>query len=237
MVSNQTSLEEVRLEVKGLSWGVAASLKAGDPPIFENLNLRVQAGEWIAVTGPSGVGKTTFLSLCAGLLQATSGSVKLLDHDVAQTSDELLSRLRAHGVGLVFQNYHLDDSRTALENILLPGYFASINWHELNARAHVLGEKLDLVAHLQKPASVLSGGQRQRVAIARALIGAPRLLLADEPTGALDRDTAKAVLSLLSEQVSQGVAIVSVTHDRAVMERANRHYRFHSGALEEMNFE
>ena len=229
--------DEVRLEVKGLTWGIASSLKAGDPPIFKDLNLSVRAGEWIALTGPSGVGKTTFLSLCAGLLQATSGSVELLHQDVARCSDEELSRLRAGGVGLVFQNYHLDDTRTALENILLPGYFAPTNWHELKARAQVLGEKLDLLGHLSKPASVLSGGQRQRVAIARALIASPKLLLADEPTGALDRETAKSVLSLLSEELAHGAAILSVTHDRALMERANRHYRFQSGSLEEVHFE
>ena len=136
-------------------------------------------------------------------------------------------------IGLVFQNYHLDDSRSALENILLPGYFAQSNWHELTTRARGLGERLGLAEHLHKPASVLSGGQRQRVAVCRALLHSPQLILADEPTGALDQESADLVLKVLAEQVADGAALVTVTHDSAVLSHADLCLTFHDGRLRE----
>ncbi len=222
------------LEVENVAWGAPRALKAGDPPILKDLSLKVVPGRWVAITGPSGSGKTTLLSICAGLLRPTEGEVSLFEQKLSSLSDPEISRLRGAKIGLVFQNYHLDDSRSALENILLPGYFGQSNWHELAARARDLGERLGLAEHLVKPASVLSGGQRQRVAVCRALLHSPQLILADEPTGALDQETADLVLKILAEQVAGGASLVTVTHDSAVLSHADLCLAFDSGQLREV---
>jgi lipoprotein-releasing system ATP-binding protein len=220
------------LEAQKIAWGALAALKAGDPPVIKGLDLAVRPGTWVAVTGPSGAGKTTLLSICAGLLKPTDGEVQLFGQSLEKLTDVEVSRIRGARLGLIFQNYHLDDSRNALENILLPAYFGHQNWHELTERARTLGAGLGLSEHLGKPSSVLSGGQRQRVAVCRALLNSPELILADEPTGALDTATAESVLNVLSEQVDQGASVVSVTHDASVLERASERYTFVDGRLE-----
>ena len=209
-------------------------MKAGDPPILKDLSLEVVSGRWIAITGPSGSGKTTLLSICAGLLRPTEGQVSLFGEKLSGLTDPEISRLRGSRIGLVFQNYHLDDSRSALENILLPSYFGQSNWHEMTGRARKLGERLGLSDHLDKPASVLSGGQRQRVAVCRALLHSPQLILADEPTGALDQETADLVLQVLAEQVSDGASLLTVTHDSAVLSHADLCLAFDNGQLREV---
>lgn len=186
----------------------------------------------MAFTGPSGVGKTTLLSLVAGLLKPLNGTILLLGKDITKLSDEEVSALRLGPVGLMFQSFHLDDSRTTLDNILLPGYFSKHTWHELTQRARMLGARLGLDKKLDGPVSVLSGGQRQRVALARALLLSPQLLLADEPTGALDQETTEVVLDLLSDEVKSGMSILSVTHDQHVLERADEVYQLSDSGLE-----
>lgn len=222
------------LQVEGLCWKVEGSDRSGDPPILQALGLSLEAGRWLALSGPSGVGKTTFLSLCAGLLRPTSGSVSVFGVPLEKCEEEEVARLRADKLGLLFQNYHLDDTRSCLDNILLPGYFSTRPWRELQTRAKQLAERLGLSEHLDKPASVLSGGQRQRVGLARALLCHPAMLLADEPTGALDRETAEGVLGLLSELRQEGVTLVTVTHDPAVLQVADYHYTFSGGRLLEI---
>jgi putative ABC transport system ATP-binding protein len=231
-VDCDVAAQTVPLEIKELSWGIPGALEAGEPPIIEGLNLRVEPGSWVTLTGPSGVGKTTMLSLCAGLLRPDSGEVRLFEHSLRDLSDSQISELRATKLGLIFQNYHLDDSRTTLENILLPGYFGKLNWRRLTETAVELAEQLGLTEQLSKSVSVLSGGQRQRVALARALIVSPELVLADEPTGALDDETAQIVLNILSQRVNGGMSVLSVTHDRLVLDRSDVQYRLVGGALE-----
>lgn len=209
-------------------------MKAGEPLILENLNFEVSSGSWVALTGPSGVGKTTLLSLCAGLLSPTAGIVELFGHRLGDMEDERVSRLRSESVGLVFQGYHLDDSRSTLDNILLPGYFGNHPWHQLKTEAMELALALELEPQLEKPVAALSGGQRQRVATARALVTSPTLLLADEPTGALDEATAQLVLDLLASRVERGLTIVSVTHDPKVLARADANHRFVDRSLEKV---
>lgn len=215
-----------------LTWGIPGYLSDGVPPLFQGLDLQLEPGKWTALTGPSGTGKTTLLSIAAGLLQPTAGRVELFGIDLSALNDAALAGLRANRLGLIFQNYHLDDCRTAKENVLLAGFFCDRGWHGLDKRASSLLARLGLGGFEQKPVSVLSGGQRQRVAVARALLNEPELILADEPTGALDRETAESVLEVLSETVDQGAALFTVTHSGLLLERADKAYSFLDGRLE-----
>jgi putative ABC transport system ATP-binding protein len=151
---------------------------------------------------------------------------------VGNLAEAELADLRAGPIGMIFQNYHLDDSRSAAENILLPGYFSKAPWFDLKTRCTELAQRLELNEHLEKPVSVLSGGQRQRVAVARALLLGPKLLLADEPTGALDRPAARLVLDLLEAECRQrGATLMTITHDPVLLERASRTLKLQEGRL------
>lgn len=217
--------------LKGVSWAPPAQARSGPEPVLDEVNLELADGEWLAVTGPSGGGKTTLLSLAAGLLTPTSGTVSLFGRALGELSPAELAALRAERLGMIFQNYHLDDSRSCQENILLPGYFGQKSWHELKTRCAQLAAHLELTEHLDKPVSVLSGGQRQRVAVARALLVRPQLILADEPTGALDRPTAELVLELLASENRDGASLLTITHDPAVLNRAARSVHLQHGRL------
>ena len=185
----------------------------------------------MAITGPSGCGKTTLLSMAAGLLKVDSGQITLFGQSLDELGEAEVASLRSQ-VGLVFQNYHLDDTRSTEENILLAGFFSEKPWSELRQRAESLAASLDLTDCLPKKVSVLSGGQKQRVAIARALVNSPALLLADEPTGALDRRNAQAVLDLFeAERSERKMSILAVTHDEAVQVRASQVLRIANGSL------
>lgn len=223
------------LSLSAVDWCPPESVKAGDSLIIEQLSLEVAEGSWVALTGPSGTGKTTVLSLSAGLIEPLKGDVTLFGQKLNELPDEEVSRLRSQCLGLIFQNYHLDDCRTVEENILLPAYFQDCGWHEIRERARYLAERLGLTPYLAKGVSVLSGGQRQRVAICRAFLLQPRLLLADEPTGALDEDTASDVLELIDEEVLAGMAVLCVTHNERVLSKSSRRYHFSDGKLEEIS--
>lgn len=201
------------------------------PNLLQEIDLQLPRACWLALTGESGGGKTSLLSLAAGLLRPHSGSVKVHGRALEELDDDAVSRLRLEHVGLLFQQYQLDEAQTALENILLPGYFCTRPWFELRARAEELAERLGLTPHLGKPASVLSGGQRQRVALGRALLLEPTLLLADEPTGALDRSTAGSVLSLFATLRDEGLSLLTVTHDPNVLELCDLHLELKNGQL------
>lgn len=219
------------LALRSVAWHPPSSARSETAAILEGVDLEVAEGEWVAVTGPSGGGKTTLLSLAAGLLRPGGGEVLLFEKPLTAYSEQELARLRAGSIGMIFQSYHLDDSRTALDNILLPGYFCGLPWFELKARAAELAKGLEMTEHLDKPVSVLSGGQRQRVAVARSLLLKPRLLLADEPTGALDRPTARMVMDLFESVNSQGTSLLTVTHDPMLLQMANRAVELHGGRL------
>lgn len=219
------------LALRSVAWQPPAAARSGAAAILEGVDLELNQGEWLAVTGPSGGGKTTLLSLAAGLLRPSGGEVVLFDKPLTAYSERELAQLRAGSIGMIFQNYHLDDSRSAGDNILLPGYFCSLSWFDLKARAAELAQKLEMTEHLEKPVSVLSGGQRQRVAVARALLLKPRLLLADEPTGALDRPTAQMVLDLFQSVNAEGTTVLTVTHNSVLLERADRSLELQNGRL------
>lgn len=213
-------------------------LKSASGPgesILKEIDLVVEAGEWVAISGNSGGGKTTLLSMAGGLLSPTEGAIALFGRPTKNLSEAELATIRNQKIGFVFQNYHLDDTRSALENILLPGYFSQRTWFELKAKARDLAARLELTNHLQKDVSVLSGGQRQRVAVARGLLLEPSFLLADEPTGALDQHTADLVLDLFSHEHQKGTSFLTVTHDSRLLERCDRHLELVDGLLQSVS--
>jgi putative ABC transport system ATP-binding protein len=191
----------------------------------------VEAGEFVAITGPSGSGKSTLLSVLAGLDVPDEGSVTLAGHDLFGTDDDGRARLRRHHVGFIYQFFNLLDDLTALENVALAALAAGRSRQEASEAAR---QYLDLLGLLDKAAvspAALSGGHRQRLAIARALVNRPTILLADEPTGALDSEGEAEVLELLSRLNGLGQAMLLVTHSDRVAAGADRVLHFRDGAV------
>jgi putative ABC transport system ATP-binding protein len=189
---------------------------------LRDFNLEVKAGEFVAVTGPSGSGKTTFLTI-AGLLESpTGGSYQLDGVEVGQLGDDARSRIRNEKIGFVFQAFNLIPDLNVADNIEVPLRYRGMKADERRRRVREALERVGLAAREKHYPSELSGGQQQRVAIARALAGSPRLLLADEPTGNLDSQMARGVMSLLEELHRDGATIVMVTHDPQLAARAQR---------------
>ena len=185
-------------------------------------DLVVEKGDFLAVTGPSGSGKSTLLHLLGGVDVATSGEVRFLGSDLARLSVEARAALRLREVGLVFQRFHLLPMLTASENVELPLAAARVGRRERRARAAAVLERVGLGDRLRHRPSELSGGQCQRVAIARALANDPALVLADEPTGELDRATSRRVLALFQELNAAGTTLVVATHDLDLAAGAHR---------------
>ncbi len=199
-------------------------------PILHNIDLEVQAGETVSVMGPSGSGKTSLLMVIAGVEQVTSGRVEVCGCDITGLDEDRLAEFRRHHIGVVFQNFHLIPTMTALENVALALELAG------DADAQVrAGEALDRVGLSQRlhhyPAQ-LSGGEQQRVALARAFVTKPKLLLADEPTGNLDSHTGQRVIELLFEMKEQsGTTLLLITHDAELARRAGRILHMQDGVL------
>lgn len=185
-------------------------------------DLVVEKGDFLAVTGPSGSGKSTLLHLLGGVDVATSGEVRFLGRDLARLSVEARAALRLREVGLVFQRFHLLPMLTASENVELPLAAARVGRRERRVRAAAVLERVGLGDRLRHRPSELSGGQCQRVAIARALANDPALVLADEPTGELDRATSRRVLALFRELNAAGTTLVVATHDPDLAAGAHR---------------
>ena len=195
-------------------------------------SLTVEEGEFIAITGESGSGKSTFLHIAAGLDTPDSGSVRLLGKDIVNMKADELCRFRGKHTGFVFQSHRLVPYLTALENILLPISASGGDQGRVEHRLELLIDRLSLWDRLNHLPRELSGGQQQRVAIARALIHYPMVLFADEPTGNLDRKNAEDVTSLLvslRDELKQ--TLVIVTHDEALADRADRAYRMVDGEM------
>ena len=195
-------------------------------------SLTVEEGEFIAITGESGSGKSTFLHIAAGLDKPDSGTVKLLGKDIVNMKTDELCRFRGKHTGFVFQSHRLVPYLTALENILLPISASGGDRSRVEHRLELLIDRLSLGDRLNHLPRELSGGQQQRVAIARALIHYPMVLFADEPTGNLDRGNAEDVTSLLvslRDELKQ--TLVIVTHDEALADRADRAYRMADGEM------
>ncbi|MDE2794724.1 MAG: ABC transporter ATP-binding protein [Gemmatimonadota bacterium] len=184
--------------------------------------VEVRRGDFLAVTGPSGSGKSTLLHLLGGVDVATSGEVSFLGEDLGRLSVEARAALRLREVGLVFQRFHLLPMLTAIENVELPLAAARVPRRERRDRAAAVLERVGLADRLRHRPSQLSGGQCQRVAIARALANDPALVLADEPTGELDRATSRRVLTLFQELNASGTTLVVATHDLELAAGATR---------------
>jgi putative ABC transport system ATP-binding protein len=193
--------------------------QAGSPPALADVSMTVGAGEVVAVMGPSGSGKSTLLNLIAGLDRPTAGTVTVAGRRIDTLGEGALARFRARHVGIIFQFFNLLDDLTVEDNVLLPAQLAGASRRKARAQARDLLERMGIQEHRNDYPARLSGGQRQRVAIARALVNSPELLLADEPTGALDTATGQEIGRLLRELNQGGQTLVLVTHDPALAER------------------
>lgn len=185
-------------------------------PVLKDVTFQVEQGEYIAIMGPSGSGKTTLMNIIGCLDRMSEGSYYFEDEDVSRMDENALSDLRLQKIGFVFQNFNLLATESALENVALPLIYAGIKKSERNERALDALEKVGLEDRASHKPSELSGGQKQRVAIARALINHPKVLLADEPTGALDQASGKQVMELFQQLNDEGVTIIMITHDAHV---------------------
>jgi putative ABC transport system ATP-binding protein len=192
---------------------VTKSYQAGSPPALKDVDMTVATGETVAIMGPSGSGKSTLLNLIAGLDRPTGGAVTVTGQRIDRLSETALARFRARHIGMVFQFFNLLEDLTVTDNVLLPAQLAGMPRKKAKARAVELLGDMGIYKHRDDYPARMSGGQRQRVAIARALVNDPELLLADEPTGALDTATGQEIENLLRERAADGHAIVLVTHD------------------------
>ena len=188
-------------------------------PALNRVSLRIGAGEMTAIMGPSGSGKSTLLNLMAGLDRPTDGSIRVDGVELSRLSETALARYRRLKIGLIFQFFNLLNNLTVLDNVLIPAQLAGVRRADALGRAEELLETLGIPDQRDEYPPRLSGGQRQRVAVARALINRPALLLADEPTGALDRRSGEQVIDLLRDLNRTGQTVLLVTHDPRLAER------------------
>ena len=200
--------------------------------VLRGVDLKVDAGDLISIMGPSGSGKTTLMNIIGLLDRPTSGACVLDGRDISGLRDNELSALRNRHIGFVFQSFHLLPQLTALENVCLPLVYRGAGRPEMRRRAQEILERVGIADRTGHRPDQLSGGQKQRVAIARALVGEPALLLADEPTGALDTDTAGEVMALLRRlNAERGITILIITHDPSVAGQCERRTRIRDGRL------
>ena len=198
--------------------------------IFNNINLSIDTGQSVSVVGSSGCGKSTLLNIIGTLDSPDSGEVKVCGQDVSKLKDQDLSVLRAEKIGFVFQSHHLLPQITVIENVTLPNLAASsrIDHNDCKNRALHLLESVGMAEHAEKMPSEISGGEMQRVAVVRSMINSPELILADEPTGALDRSRGEELITLLLRLCDeQNTTLILVTHDAKTASRMERNLGFH----------
>ena len=199
--------------------------------VLKNVNLDVSEGDYLAIMGPSGSGKTTLMNLIGCLDVPTSGSYLLGDREITKCSGKELADVRNKEIGFVFQSFHLLPKLTALDNVALPLLYGGVKKEERRERARAALETVGLSDRVDHRPDQLSGGQCQRVAIARAIVGKPRLLLADEPTGALDSASGAQVMELFQQLHADGSTIIMITHDRGIAHHADTFMTIKDGIL------
>ena len=206
---------------------------ANKVPVLHDVNLKVEAGEYIAIMGPSGSGKSTLMNILGYLDVPTGGVYRFDGQDNAKAGDARMARIRNEKIGFVFQSFHLMQRRRAWENVALPLMYGNVKRSERKRRAEEALRQVGLADRVNFYPNQLSGGQCQRVAIARAICTRPRLLLADEPTGALDSKAGQQIMDIFDELHDQGMTIVMITHEHAVAERARKMLFIYDGWLRE----
>lgn len=191
-------------------------------PVLKNVSLQVEEGEYVAIMGPSGSGKTTLMNIIGCLDRPTSGTYELAGKTVLDLKDREMSAVRLNSIGFVFQSFQLMPRESALDNVSLPLSYAGVRKKERKERAKKALERVGLGDRISFRPTQLSGGQKQRVAIARAMVNNPGILLADEPTGALDSKSGKQIMELFEKLNEEGVTIVMITHDVNIARHAKR---------------
>lgn len=236
MISNsiQTALDPITYHPPAIHLEKITKLYQLPDTVFQALHevdLTIQAGEYCAIMGPSGSGKSTMMNIIGCLDRPSTGQYWLDGIEVSTLSDHERARIRNQKIGFVFQQFHLLPVLSALENVMLPLAYSQIKDHEQRQRASIALSQVGLETKLHHRPSQLSGGQQQRVAIARSIVNSPRLLLADEPTGALDSKTSADVMGIFSHLHQQGMTILMVTHSQEVANEAERIIRFSDGRI------
>ena len=199
--------------------------------VLKNINLTVEEGEYLAIMGPSGSGKTTLMNLIGCLDVPTSGTYELRGDNLKDLNDDALADIRNRHIGFVFQNFHLLPKMDALDNVALPLLYAGVSLKERRARAEEALKAVGLEDRIHFLPNQLSGGQCQRVAIARAIAGKPELLLADEPTGALDTKSGSQIMDIFRQLSRDGMTIIMITHEQAIADCADKIYYILDGEL------
>ena len=196
-----------------------------------DVDVDIDPGEFVAVMGPSGSGKSTFMNMAGALDRPTRGRLTIAERDLATLDDDEQAKLRNETLGFVFQQFMLLSRTNALDNVKLPLMYTTLDRDEKQRRAEAALKRVGLAERMDHAPSQLSGGQQQRVAIARAIVNRPRMILADEPTGALDTVTAEEIMQLFAQLNAEGVTIVLVTHEEEIAEHARRIIRFRDGRV------
>lgn len=202
---------------------------------LNNVDLKIEDGEFVAIVGPSGSGKSTLMHLIGGLDTPTSGSILVDGKDISKFKDKEMAKYRNRKIGFVFQAFNLETSQTALENVMMPLIFAGEGKKKRKEKAEKSLEMVGLKDYIKHKPTEMSGGQRQRVSIARALVNEPQTIFADEPTGNLDSKSGANIMNLLEKLNSKGYTVIMVTHNMEDAKKAKRIIKIKDGNIEEVS--
>jgi putative ABC transport system ATP-binding protein len=200
---------------------------------LNDVTVKINDGEFVAIVGPSGSGKSTLMHLVGGLDSPTSGNIYVDGKDISKLKDKDMSKYRNQTIGFVFQAFNLENTQTALENVMMPLIFAGISVKERKQKAKTALEMVDLGDQIKHKPTEMSGGQRQRVSIARALVNQPQIIFADEPTGNLDSKNGELIMKLLNDLNDNGYTIIMVTHNMEEAKKAKRLITIKDGEIQE----